>query len=232
MNTPSYSNGPMLVPGNPERDGAIVYAGRSMHPTFKPLDTLSYSCCDMADLRKGDVIVFHPPASEKLVIHRISHISADSVGTRGDGSLNEDGWTLTGNDILGRVEFKERKGRRVPVRGGSQGSYYAAFLHLLLQMQFFAHKIMETPYRICASSPLFSTVFPLHRQTRIVAFRRNGGDELQLMLGKRVIGRMNRENGTWDIKPPFRLFIDENRLDARLSTPGHICGEESGDKHP
>jgi hypothetical protein len=47
---------------------------------------------------------------------------------------------------------------------------------------------------------------------RVITFERDGAREMQLVLGRRIIGRCAPGDAKWKIKRPFRLFVDEKAL--------------------
>jgi hypothetical protein len=49
-------------------------------------------------------------------------------------------------------------------------------------------------------------------KTKVISFDRAEGLELQLLMGRRVIGRWLPGMTQWLIRRPFRLFVDEASL--------------------
>jgi hypothetical protein len=47
---------------------------------------------------------------------------------------------------------------------------------------------------------------------RVISFNRDAGAELQLVMGRRVIGRWLEGKSGWNIRRPYRLFVDEESL--------------------
>jgi hypothetical protein len=46
----------------------------------------------------------------------------------------------------------------------------------------------------------------------VISLNRDAGTELQLVMGRRVIGRWLPGKSGWNIRRPFRLFVDEESL--------------------
>jgi hypothetical protein len=46
----------------------------------------------------------------------------------------------------------------------------------------------------------------------VVTFRRPKGEELQVLLGRRVIAKRLQGSTRWHIQRPFRLLVDETCL--------------------
>jgi signal peptidase len=87
----------------------------SMRPTLKPGDVGVLTSEDMADLRRGQIVAFHPPGEPRLtVVHRVFSIHRTHDGvviqTKGDANNAIDPWRarLVGKSIW-RVSLKACK---------------------------------------------------------------------------------------------------------------------------
>jgi hypothetical protein len=49
-------------------------------------------------------------------------------------------------------------------------------------------------------------------EPKVLSFDRAAGTELQLLIGRRVIGRWPPGKIGWQIRRPYRLFVDEEAL--------------------
>ncbi|MGH9120936.1 MAG: S24/S26 family peptidase [Acidimicrobiales bacterium] len=55
----------------------------------------------------GELVTFHPPASDQTFTHRVVAILANGgVKTKGDANSSADGWVLTPSDIVGVVDAR------------------------------------------------------------------------------------------------------------------------------
>ena len=50
------------------------------------------------------------------------------------------------------------------------------------------------------------------RDMRLLYFKRPQGTEIQLLMGKWIIGRYIPPGDSWQIRRPFRIFIDTSAL--------------------
>ncbi len=87
----------------------------SMRPTLNPGDVGVLTSERMADLRRGQIVAFHPPGEPRLtVVHRVFSIQRTHDGvviqTKGDANNATDPWRarLVGNTIW-RVSVKASK---------------------------------------------------------------------------------------------------------------------------
>jgi hypothetical protein len=47
---------------------------------------------------------------------------------------------------------------------------------------------------------------------RVIEFERDGAREMQLVLGRRIIGRRSAGKAGWTIRRPYRILVDEQAL--------------------
>lgn len=182
-----------------------VYYGSSMSSIFQDMDVLYYMHNER--IRPGDVIVFKIPGHEHKITHRVISAGKKGIRTMGDCNLLSDDWLLRPDQVLGYVAYGYRGKRRFSVLNGPAG---------LINMFCFRFKslIIKTAY------PIFSEIYnslPVSNliihiiQPKTIAFKRSNGTELHLLARGRIIGR--RPPGQkWQIKSPFRFFLDENSL--------------------
>jgi signal peptidase len=197
----------------------IIYNGPSMNPTLRPLDVLHVVPYDGGEIRRGDVVVFCPPGSSHKVAHRVLSVAPRGVTTRGDNSLVTDTWVLGPDDILGRVTYASRGRKRFTVHGGTAGTLRALGARCLLVMRVGLYSLVRPVYHLLARSGVVRRLVPIGSKTRVVCFKRASGEELQLLWGDRVIATRCCDAGRWNIRPPFRLFIDERTLPGRGVPP-------------
>jgi hypothetical protein len=188
------------------------YMGPSMNPSLKAGDGLNVVPYENRKVCVGDVVVFRPPGGNHDVVHRVVSVDAEGVRTRGDNNSQVDPWVLQRGDIIGRVVSARRGSGSVTIHGGAWGRVLGPALRTEKQLNQTISRILHPAYHLLARSGVLSAFLPLQRKTRILCFNRNGGKELQLLVGKRVIGRRLPDKNQWEISRPFRLFIDESSL--------------------
>ncbi|MBW4055525.1 MAG: signal peptidase I [Proteobacteria bacterium] len=195
-----------------DRLETIIYSGPSMNPTLKALDILLVAPYNGRKIRCGDVIVFFPPGSDSRVTHRVISTDAHKVITQGDNNPNVDAWTLGTHDIIGRVIYAQRRTRRLRIYGGGAGRCYAAAARVSLLINLKISIAFGPFYNWLAKAGVFRCCLPARLSPKVISFSRPVGTELQLLMGKLVIGRCLSGMDHWQIRRPFRLFVDESSL--------------------
>jgi signal peptidase len=195
----------------------VVYTGPSMSPTLKPGDRLQVVPDAGRKVRRGDVIVFSYPKDGPQITHRVMAVDSSGIRTRGDNNTDIDPWLLSPDDILGRVDYAQRGNRKRRVFGGPAGELVALSRRTIRIIDKRTSPLMHPLYSGLARSRFLSR-WPRHWiKTRVVSFHRPGGTELQLLLGRHVIGRCLRGETRWRIRRPFRVLVDETRLPVNPS---------------
>jgi len=193
----------------------IIYKGPSMNPTLKNLDILIVVPYGNRKVRKGDVITFRTPNRELSITHRVISVDDKGVRTLGDNNSFPDEYLLQCEDILGRVEYAERKNRRIKIYGGTIGHIYAKIIRTIRWIKLAIIKILKIfrpIYRFFHRSGLLARFVPSKMKLKTIYYEREDGIELHLLMGKWLIGRINNKRKDWDIKLPFRLFVQEKEL--------------------
>ena len=196
------------------------YVGSSMLFTFKPGDRICVRPYGNRPVWCGDVVVFSAPERDKKVVHRVVSVGPEGIRTRGDNNRHVDSFVLTPDRIIGRVVYAQGKRFWRFVPGGAAGRLFAHFVRM-------AHR---------AERKLASWGYPLYRRmvewgglqrislrlfsVRIISLKREEGEEMHLLLGPLVIGRLRPRALRWHIRPPFRILVTEESL-----PPGDGAGE-------
>jgi len=183
-----------------------------MNPIFKAGDLLNVVPYRKRTIRVGDIVVFYDAREDRKVVHRVVHIDACGARTRGDNSLKVDDCLVTGDMIIGRVDSIERSRRQIPVRNGRLGSLDARLLHAAKHINMAVSRRLRPLYHGLARSGVLRRPLAPFVKPRVVCYRRPTGTELQLLLGRWVIGRRLAGQDRWLIRRPFRLIVDETLL--------------------
>jgi len=186
--------------------------GESMRPLFRPGDRIHFAPCRIEEVRQGDVIIFTTPGQVERIIHRVVSTGPDGLRTKGDANPCRDTGNLRQEDIIGRAVSVERGGRAIPVAGGLAGCLLAALIRAFRRSDHLASHVLNPCYRGLARSGLFRALLPPALRPRVITFERDGAREMQLVLGRRIIGRRPAGAGSWTIRRPFRIFVDEHSL--------------------
>ncbi|MGD8706250.1 MAG: S26 family signal peptidase, partial [Syntrophobacterales bacterium] len=191
---------------------SMNYIGSSMNPTLKPGVRLDVSAYHGQKIRKGDVIVFIPPGGDSKIVHRVTSVNSDGIRTRGDNRNHEDDWVLSRDHILGRVVATQRNNRRRRIFGGPLGRFFAVTVRVIRAMDSPVSHLLRPAYNELAKVSIFTQLLPAQMRPRVISLNRTAGEELQVLMGRRVIGRLLPGMTRWHIRRPFRLFVDEEAL--------------------
>jgi len=186
--------------------------GNSMRPFFRSGDLIVFVPCRVEDVRKGDVIIFIPPGQKERVVHRVISTASAGIRTKGDANSSRDAWDLKQEDIVGRAVSVERGGKVIPVAGGLAGRQLGPFIRALRMSDHLASYVLNPCYWGLARSGLFRALLPPALRPKVITFEREGQREMQLVMGRRVVGRRPAGAGAWTIRRPFRIFVDEQAL--------------------
>jgi len=190
----------------------IDYIGRSMNPTLRPGVLLQVRAYHGQKIRRGDVVVFIPPGGDSKIVHRVTSVNSYGIRTRGDNCDYEDDWVLRRENILGRVVSAQRGNRRFRVYGGPLGHSLAMAIRAGKNIESLLSSLLRPFYQRLARGGALRPWLPSRMRPRVISFNRGEGTELQLVMGRRVIGRWWEGKSGWNIRRPFRLFVDEASL--------------------
>jgi len=191
---------------------AFNYTGPSMSPTLKAGDTLRVVPYRHCPVRVGDVVAFRRPGKSRIIVHRIYAAQANRFQTRGDANRRIDPWELKPEDIIGQVVTARRNATVKCIYGGLRGHLTAAMLAGVKKADRIGSMMLHPVYRRVAESGIFLRLSFLFPRIRVLSFRRPEGEELQLVMGKFIIGRYLPQSNQWWIMRPFRLFVDESSI--------------------
>jgi signal peptidase I len=181
----------------------VIFSGISMNPLLKNGDRLFYIPYSREQLRKGDVIIFNSANTKKKVVHRIKSARDSIIRTKGDNNNCSDAEPIYPSQIIGRVTSARRGPRKIYIYGGMIGR-----IQCMMNKSLGFRKMLFRPLRpIYNFMAKYGAVRFLRIRPQILVFSRPSGTELQLLVGKCVVGR-KPPRGNWQIKPPYRLFLD------------------------
>ena len=201
-----------MQPKEPINQHLINYTGPSMNPILRTGDRLNISPYDGQKIRRGDVIVFISPEDGSKVVHRVTSVNSDGIRTRGDNCNHADDWVLRRENILGRVVAAQRRNRRLRVFGGLWGHLLSVAIRATKSIDSNLTSMLRPFYQWLARAGVFRRWLPSGMRPRVISFNRDAGTELQLVMGRRVIGRRLEGKTGWHIRRPYRLFVDEEAL--------------------
>jgi hypothetical protein len=139
-------------------------------------------------------------------------VDPSGIRTQGDNNNRVDPWLLSHDQIRGRVFFSERGNRRRRVFGGPIGQLFGVAIRAIHALDARVSSRFRPAYDRLARAGVFKRWLPSRMRPRVISFNRAEGPELQLVMGRRVIGRWLEGKRGWNIRRPFRLFVDEETL--------------------
>lgn len=163
----------------------LTYMGPSMNPTLKVGDILKVVPYQSSTIRIGDIVVFCPAGEKRPVVHRVvSIVFRGGVKTRGDNNLNIDPYVLTADGIIGRVVSVQRGSINISIHRGRRGSVYAN-LHLITKrINVIICRILHPAYHWISQKGFLKRILGPLLKTKIIYFKRLGGVEMQILIGR------------------------------------------------
>lgn len=187
----------------------LFYRGSSMSPTLKSgalLDIVPYRG---RSVQCGDVIAFYPPHEKGPVVHRVVSRDAQAIRTRGDATSAPDPYVLNPENIIGQVVYAHTGRMKRRIQGGRLGRAIGQWMRIRGALKKELAVPLRSVYRLLGRSGIFRIWIPARLRPRILAFNQPGGKELHLFMGRGLIGRLPVGEASWQIEPPYRLFVDE-----------------------
>lgn len=192
-----------------------AYVGPSMNPTLREPEIIEIVPCGGRPLRRGDVVFFLPPGSDRPIVHRVARVTTAGVSTRGDNNDREDHVLLRFEDVRGRVVAAWRGRKRREIAGGLRGRWNGHWHRVRRLMDRGVSPLLHLLYHSHSLRGRVARCLPASFRPRVVVFRDQGQDRFRLLLGERVIGRYEEQERQWRIQRPFRLLVDERTLPGR-----------------
>ena len=191
------------------------HIGPSMNPTLTAQDLLEIKPFNNERPQVGDVIFFQSPEHDHFVVHRIVSIGANGIQTRGDNNCYIDPELLKQDDLLGRVIAAHRGISLRKIANGYIGRVTGGICHLRRLARIQAVRFLGPVYRSFCTGGFLHWLIPFRLQPQIASFKKGRNVSHKLLLGKKVIGAFDEALFRWEIRHPYRLFIDETSLPTR-----------------
>jgi signal peptidase I len=183
-----------------------------MNPTLGEADLLKIEPYSDRRPEVGDVVLFVPPGDARQVVHRTVRVMQQGIRTRGDNSCLDDDWLLQPDQLVGRITGAWRGDRHRKIAGGRAGWLYARSLRWRRALDAGISRLLHPLYRAAAYRGRLARLLPLRLRPRLVAYETRGRRQVHLLMGKNIIGRYDAARDQWQIRRPFRLFVDKNAL--------------------
>jgi len=193
-------------------NNVLHYIGNSMFPTLKTGDILRMVSYKERTIRVGDVVVFNSPYEKIPIVHRVVSVDKKGLRTKGDNKIAIDDCILQPDDIIGQVVSAQRGKKGIKILDGFPGRIYASILDAGKRIDMVVSTILRPAYRWLTRTGVFRKLFSRWIHTQVLCFKHGDGMEMQLKLGRRIIGRRFPGQDRWQILRPFKIFIDESTL--------------------
>lgn len=183
-----------------------------MFPTLKSGDALIIKKINSkAELQVGDIVVYTTAETMLNTVHRIIAKRSNHIITRGDNNNHPDKSPIDYNDIVGIVTAVRRNGKTIIISGGVRG---------LLRQRIMLLRQYTMPYLLCLTkltetciTSLRLLYFVHHFMTiTIIRIKRDNKTTELMQYRNRVIGKRASSNEPWQIKLPYKLFINPENL--------------------
>ena len=139
-------------------------------------------------------------------------MESHGIRTQGDNSSRADEWILSPDRINGRVISAQRKNRKQRIFGGQIGQFQGMIFRVISMVDLGVSTLLRPVYGRMTRSGIFRRGLPFQIRTRVLSFERPEGTELQVLMGRWMIGRWLPGMSRWHIRRPFSLFVDEGSL--------------------
>jgi len=189
-----------------------AYSGSSMHPTLRELEIMEIRPYDRRPLRVGDVAFFLSPEEDQPVVHRVVRVTPAGIATRGDNNPREDTSLLQPKSVKGRVVAAWRGQKRRTIAGGLRGRLTSRRVRWGRVLGRGLSSRLHPFYQALSHGGVIARAVPASWRPRVVVFRVRGREQLQLLLGQRIIGRYDDLSRQWRLQRPFKLFVDGRAL--------------------
>ncbi|MBM3297691.1 MAG: hypothetical protein FJY83_08840 [Candidatus Aminicenantes bacterium] len=209
---------PGVVPVRPAcrlPDDRCLYfqcCGPSMSPTLKAGDLIAVAAYGSRPVRRGDIVVFRLQPDGRLIAHRVLSAGGGRFRMQGDNNNLRDPWSPSLKDIVGRVVRRERGRKTRAFSGGAAGALCGGARRVRAAVRRVLFRMFRPVYLWAAERGIVRRLLPFRLQTRILAVKRPGGMELQLLAGRVLIARRPAASGTWHVRRPFKLLVDVRGL--------------------
>jgi signal peptidase I len=190
----------------------FVYRGVSMNPTFIEPEMITVFPYEKSRIRTGDVICYKTTADENVIVHRIIGINGSRIQTKGDNNAAPDPYTIEAADIIGRVCESRKEGRLRRIHGGAAGITAMYCIRMRKPGMRFMSEMLHSVYNYLSHSGIMRKLLPGKIKIDFAVFERGKIKYPKIIISGKTIGRYNPREQRWNIKRPYRFFIDESRL--------------------
>jgi signal peptidase I len=147
--------------------------------------------------------------AEDVVVHRVIEIVETGVITRGDNNRHRDLVPVQWEQIFGKVETVESKGRGKPVTGGIFGLWRAKLHWAVLDLDYWVRRCFRQPYHILRRSRFAARLWQptIHK----IRLQTQNGAVVKYIYKQRTVAIWETRQQSFECHKPFDLVIPHPR---------------------
>jgi hypothetical protein len=198
----------------PEFGPIRFYRGSSMRGIFRVGDCLEMEPAVIGDIRPGDIVVYHessphPPDGAKELVHRITSLKPEGLVARGDSNILPDATLVTRDNLVGRVRYCVRGGKRYEVKGGFRGLLSARIRHNLITSRKWIRILGGIVYRKIRLTGLIRRVW--HPDIAVIRFMTEKGPLLKYICRGQTVAWLWIQNNRFNCRKPYDLVLEPDK---------------------
>jgi hypothetical protein len=195
-----------------------------MRGTFRSGDFLSIESNPIESIKEGDVVVFRTPEPGKgndYIVHRVMSRSSQGFVTRGDNNPVVDSSEVYREQLIGKVLFIDRKGRKKRNTNGFRGRIRGGFLHLRFPLIKVLKFFLKGPYGLIKRSRIVPRLW--RPGIKKVTFKTEKGPLVKFIHGNKAVAEWWPKSGRFRCKKPYDLIISVYSLKMQRLEENQFC---------
>ena len=193
-----------------------------MRGTFRAGDCLEMEPAAIGDVHRGDIVVYRESGSEpeaaNELVHRVISRKPEGLVARGDSNVLPDAALVTRDNLVGRVRYRVRGGKKERVKGGGLGLLHARILHRLITPRRWLRVFGGKIYGGLRLTGLVRRVW--HPDTAVIRFMTEKGPLIKYVHRGRTVAWWWTEKNRFECRKPFDLVLAPKKT---------IAGGKAGD---
>jgi hypothetical protein len=197
----------------PEFGPIRFYRGSSMRGTFRAGDCLEMEPAAIDDIHPGDIVVYREsgpdPEAAKELVHRVISRMPEGLVARGDSNVQRDAVLVTRDNLVGRVRYRVRGGKRDEVKGGFPGLLRARILHRLITPRHWLRILGVKIYGGLRLTGLIRRCW--HPDIAVIRFMTEKGPLLKYVRRGRTVAWWWIQKNRFDCRKPYDLVLTPDK---------------------
>ena len=184
-----------------------------MKGTFLPGDCLHYKPESPTNISVGDIVIFRNQKANinsNESVHRVIAWNARGLITRGDNNSQKDNNPVDAKNLVGKVTYFERNGKKYPVCDGYLGILRARRLHVGTFVKKILRFFFKKIYSLLKKSGIVSYLW--HPVFQKIHLKTDKGLLVKYLHGKLTVAYWYPDQGYFRCKKPFDLVLRRPNL--------------------